>query len=434
MRMIKPLMTAAALALPVAAQASPPMPRETIAAIGAALSECTGGWYASGSWTLVKPADLLPRTELLARPSIELADDAGMDLYKIAKGLLFPATGSQEWIPDGTSSSLKCPARPVEAVALMEYLVGEGPDDRRGATNAFDWLGLAYQTGVAGQVDPVQARRYLLRGRMHSAILVNDRWSDGIDHDPLGNIERAGMRPYLEALAATEHGGAARMILAEEALPTDPARARVLLRTLYTPALNRLLELEDAGRVPTVADAEDIAFWAEAWRTQLGFKTWGRRMLKGALLANGGVVPTAPVRPRIDELRRYLDTDIVADASATRVPMPVRALVDPRGQAIYIEACRASTLNGSRSASEDGARLDAGRLYNHTVLPKLPVATIDGRPVYGWVILPAVQFQRPQPDKLEFAFSDLPAESCVYSDILDSQITPAPPPSPRPAR
>jgi hypothetical protein len=434
MRLIKPLMTAAALALPAAGQASPPLPPETIAAIDAALSECTGGWQTIGVWKVTSAADLRPRLALLSRPSTDLTDEAGMDLYKIANGLLFPAVGARDWILDGRSPTFKCPARPAEGVAVMEYLVGERPSDRRGATNAFDWLGAAYEMGVAGPADPERARRYFLRSRIHSVGVKHDRWSDGIDQDLLGNIDRAGMRPYLEAAAAAEHGGAARMILAEEVLAADPARARELLRTLYTPALNRLIALEEAGQVPTVANAEDIAFWAEAWRTQLGYQTWARRMLKGALLANSGLVPVAPERPSIEALRRYLDSERVADAPATRVPIPVRALVDPSGRAIYAEACRANQTPHSGSAAELGVRLDATRLYNHTALPKLPVATIDGRPVYTWVILPAVHFQRPQPDKLEIAFVDLPAERCAYSDMMDTPVsTPAPPPSPRPA-
>lgn len=431
MRLIKTLMTAAALVLPATVQASPPLPPATIAAIDESLSACTGGWQTIGEWKLIGPAELRADLKLLSRPSTDLTDDAGSNLYQIAKGLLFPAVGPREWVLDGSSSSLKCPARPVEAVALMEYLVGERPDEWRGATNALAWLGIAHETGVAGPVDAAKARRYFLRARIHSAGFEKGHWSDGIDQDVLGNVERAGMRPYLEALAATTRGGGARIILAEEALASDPARARELLRTPDAPALNRLIELEEAGQVPTLADAEDIAFWAEAWRTQLGYQKWARRLMKGVLLANGGLVPVASGRPTIDALRPYLDTARVSDANATRVPIPIRALVGPQGRAIYAEACRATPMNGTRTMSEDGVRLDAMRVYNHTALPKLPIARIDGRPAYGWVILPAVHFQRPQPDKLEIAFVDMPAESCAYSDMLVGQLTPAPQPSPR---
>ena len=111
----------------------------------------------------------------------------------------------------------------------------------------------------------------------------------------------------------------------------------------------------------------------------------------------------------------------------------MRVLVDPTGRAIYVEACRAEPSAQSRSLSEDGVRLDAMRLYNHTALPRLPVATIEGSPGYTWVILPAVHFKRPQAGELELGFVDLPAESCAVSDILDAVLTPAPPPSPRPA-
>ena len=411
--------------LSASAQASPPLAPETIDTIRATLAECTGGWYdtTSEDWRLIGAQDLAPRIDLLARPSTEFDDAMGEDLYAIAKGLLLPAVDPPEWIKDKTAS-LKCPARPAEAVALMTYLGGEEPDEWRGYVNAFDWLGLVHERGIVGPPDPELARRYYLRSRMHSALLPNDLWSDGIDDDLIANIERAGMRPYLEALAQSERGGGARMILAEEVLASDPAKARQLLRTPYILALNRLLELEEAGRVPTVADEEDIAFWAEAWASLLGYRKWAARMLKGVRLVNGGVVPTSPDRPSADALLPYLNAERVTDAPAMRRPLPVRALVDPQGRAIYVETCRESPIPPGASVANVGVRLDAARLYDLKSLPKLTPPEIDGRPVHGWVILPAVHFQRPEEGKLRIAFANLPPESCAYSDMLDMRAIP----------
>jgi hypothetical protein len=143
--MFKKLVIAGVLAMPAPSYASPPMPHESIQAITAALPECTGGWIETDWRGRVFPMDLAPRLSLLSSPSNALDQDAGQDLYQIAKGLLAPATGVHDRMMDG-DASLKCPAHAKEAVALMEYLVDEKPDAWRGATNAFEWLGLAYES------------------------------------------------------------------------------------------------------------------------------------------------------------------------------------------------------------------------------------------------------------------------------------------------
>lgn len=63
-------------------------------------------------------------------------------------------------------------------------------------------------------------------------------------------------------------------------------------------------------------------------------------------------------------------------------------------------------------------------MKNVAELPKLPVVKLDGRPAYGWVILPAVHFTRNGKGKLEIKFANLPSERCVYSGIANA------PPSP----
>jgi len=416
----KSLLAACLLMTAAPAQASPALPPETISAIGAALSECTGGWYeAGGGRRLIGPAELAPRVALLASPSPRLDHDAGEDLYEIATALLLPAVTPPAWFTD-RGASLKCPARPAEALALMRYLAGDEAEDLRGYNNILDWLGLAYESGVAAPADLDEARRYYLRSRIHSGHGPAAAWSDGIDEDVITNIERAGLRSYLEALAASgvRSSSGARMILAEEALATDPARARALLRSNSNLALNRLLELEEQGRVPTLSDPEDIAFWAEAWSTMLGFPKWAARLMKGVRLANGGTIPTASTRPAIDDLRPHLDTATVADASATIRPLPMRALVDPRGRTIYIEACREGEAPPTRTnGGERAVRMEAVRLFNIAGMPRLAPPTIDGRPAYGWVILPAVHFQRSADGQLEIGLVNLAAESCIHSDM-----------------
>lgn len=324
------------------------------------------------------------------------------------------------------SSSLKCPARPAEAVALMQYLVGEEPDDWRGAINALSWLGLAAEQGIGMPQDTILARRYYLRARMHSAIVPNDRWADGVDDDLIANIERAGFRRYLDELADNEsfnrNGGAARMILADEVLASDPAQARSWLRTYYVPALNRLLELEANGQIPTEHDHADIAFWSTAWRTMMGYKKWAERMVKGAELANGGDIPTSSARPTIRQLSASINRSHIDDLTdATRDPILVRALTDPDGKVIYVEVCQTNPdLPPGARVGSINVRLDAIRLYDLDQLPRLPVTRRNGVPSYAWTILPAVHFQRRDETDVAVQFADLPAETCAYSGMLDA--------------
>lgn len=401
--------------LPSPGFAASPLPPETVATIRTTLAACTGGWYVSGELPsrLIGPADLSPRIDLLSGTSSALDTSAGQDLYRIARGLLAPAIGSPSWMLD-PSTSLTCPSKPREAVALLEYLVGTGPDDLKGPANALDWLGLAYQTGVAGPADLIKARRFYLRARLHSPFSRNERWSDGRDKDLIAQIDRDGMRPYLLALARRQHaGGAARMILAEEALSTDPARARQLLLSLHEPSLNRLLELERQGRVPFVANAADIAVWAEAWRTLIGFKSYAARLVQAVRTLNGGSIPVAAERPGISRLSSRLDLKADPLTDGTVRPIPVRALVNAEGRAVYVEGCRATPPSVDPSGSVLGVLLDAARVYD---LSKMPLLRESGpRPSWTWVHLPSVHFKQNGSGQVKIELVDPPAETCLYS-------------------
>ena len=425
MKLLLSLTLAAAATVPVNAGASPPMPDESVAVLRSALPACSGGWgeFAKTGIDRISPASLAPRLDLLARPSNELDQRAGEDLYQIAKGFLTPATGIPEWALDG-GPYLKCPAHPREAVALMEYLAGAAPADRRGYSNVFEWLGLAYETGAGGVTDAERARRYYLRQRMHSNMARNNRWSDGKDDDVLANVARAGMRPYLEALAQMPRGGgAARMLLAEAALPTDPAAARRLLRYPDSFAVRRLVELEEQGRIPVVADAEDIDFWAEAVRTMGDYRGLTSRLLKGVRLANGGDIPTSPARPPIGLLRPSLDMEQAADARAESTPVAIRALVSPEGRAVHIEPCHALPTDYI-PVNDFNAQRTAAWLYNAgniARLPKLPIVKAHGRAVYGWVLLPAVRFADSAGGKVEVRFENAAADRCLRSGFAEAR-------------
>ena len=416
---------AIAVVMPTNAYASPPMPGESVAVLRSALPTCSGGWQEFGKNGIerISPVALLPRLDLLARPSIELDQGAGEDLYQIAKGFLTPATGVPEWAMDG-GPSLKCLPHPKEAVVLMEYLAGEAPTDRRGYSNVFEWLGLAYETGAGGVADVERARRYHLRMRIHSNWNRGNRWSDGIDDDVLANVARAGMRPYLEAAAQMpQGGGAARMLLADAILPTDPAKARRLLRYFDGSAVSRLIELEEQKRIPVVADAEDIDFWAEAVRTMGDYRGMALRLLKGVRLANRGAIPTSPARPSIGLLRPHLDMEQAVDARAEPTPVAMRALVSPEGRVVHIEPCHALPTEYI-PMNDFNAQRKAARLYNAgniAKLPKLPIVKAGGRAVYGWVLLPAVRFAEAADGKVEVRFGTAAADRCLRSGFAEAR-------------
>lgn len=436
MKLLLSLTLTVAATAPINAGASPPMPDESVALLRSALPACSGGWGKFGKtaieWT--SPATLAPRLDLLERPSIELDQRAGEDLYQIAKGFLAPATGVPEWATDG-GPSLKCPAHPKEAVALMEYLAGTNPADRRGYSNVFDWLGLAYETGAGGVKDAERARHHYLRMHIHSHMTRNELWSDGIDDDVLANVGRAGMRPYLEALAKTPRdGGKARMLLAEAILPTDPVEARRLLRYPDSFAVSRLIELEEQGRIAFVADAEDIDFWAEAVRTMGDYRGLTSRLLKGVGRANGGDIPTSPVRPPIGLFRPHLDMEKAADARAEAVPVAMRALVSPEGRVVHIEPCHARPTEYI-PMNEFNAQRTAAWLFNAgniAKLPKLPIVKARGRAVYGWVLLPAVRFADSAAGPVEVRFENAAADRCLHSGFAEAKPDiPVMPPVPR---
>jgi len=414
--------------IPSTAFASAPLSPVAIDTLSRTLPQCTGGWWSLGSPSeqITGPTQLAPRLALLAKPSSQLSDKEASDLYSIAKAFLSPAIEPPSWIAD-KGSFLTCPPKAKEAIAVLEYLAGTGPGEWRGAINAFDWLGLAYENGVGVDKDVAKARRFYLVSRLHWTIETNNRWSDGIDTNLLANVQRAGLRPFLEQLAASSRGAAgARLILAEEALPTDPAEARRLLSYNNHMTLKRLIELEDEGRIAMAKDGSDVPLWSEASRTQFQYRKWSARLVKAASLANGGSVPTSAQRPSKAKLLPEIDRDKVAHAFGTEAPIPMRALVNPQGRAVYVEGCRATPLTWGASGPPlndifDPANvlLHAARLYDVQRLPLLPTALLSGQPAYGWVQLPAVHFQRKSQNKrLKIALIGLPPDRCVYSAIM----------------
>lgn len=414
----------------VKAEASPPMTAENISVIADTLQACQGGQSITNKFgtKTIHPADLISRVELLAKPSLLLNDEQSEDLYEIGKSLLPPTVDRPSWFNDKTSSFFQCSSRPKEAVALFKYLAGEAPDEWRGFTTVFGWLGIAYAAGVGVERDENKSRKYYLLYRMHAPFPPANSWSDVIDTNLVSNINRAGLRPYLELMAkGGRTSGNARVILADEAILTDPLKARSLLLYPDFFSLNRLVQLEKQGLLPTTTDGSDIGVWAEAWRTMPRNRSWAERIVKSAIYANGGSVPTSSERPAIVKLRPYLSIDSVAiaDAYATQQPIPIRALVNTQGRAIYVEPCQQKPLGGNTSRPILIDVLYAAQLYDVTNLPLMPISQISGRPAFGWVILPAVRFQRDKKEEVKTSFVQLPAEQCAFSAVAPLTLSPS---------
>jgi hypothetical protein len=405
------------------AEASPPMAVETISSIKKTVQACTGGQYTYGTTSRKKnpvdAADIIPSVDLLAKSALLLSEEQSEDIYEIGKALLAPAINRPSWFPDRTSSFLKCPTKPKEGVEIFKYLAGEAPNELRASSTVFDWLGLAYAAGVGTERDEKTSRKYHLLSRTHFPFAPSDSWSDGIDTNLVSNINRAGLRPYLEALAKGGQGaGSARIILADEALPKDAPRARNLLLYPDYLTLNRLVQLEEQGVLQIAKDGSDIDVWAEAWRNRSVYGTLSKRLLESVILANGGAIATSSKRATIGRLRPYLDMERIANADsvvyASQQPISVRALVNRQGRAIYIEPCQQKPGSSRYVAIEV---IYAARLYNVTTLPLMPISFISGRPAFGWVLLPAVHFQRDKKDKLKIEFAELPAEQCAFTAV-----------------
>lgn len=427
-----------AAALASSAQASPPLSAETISAIGQALNACQGQIYrVQGHENIViGPAELADRLSLLARPSEQLSFDEGRELYELSKGLLAPAIGKADWRMLDGKVSLTCPGSPKAGLALMEFLAGHMPDELRGPGNAIEWLALAYSRGAGGSPDPTRARQAHLRWQLHGGGWAPAaKWQDGIDQDFIAAAQRAGLREYVDALAQDPRNGAiVRMELAERVMASDPAKAARLLRSFDGRALNRLIQGEEKGTLPFLSDAQDVEFWAEASRSMASFERWDARLRKGVEQLNGGTIPTAAKGMTARQWQRYLDIDAVRDASGMLAPIATRALVNPQGKVLVVEACLPPGPETLLTAQQRLAALDAARAAGISKMEQMAALvppTIAGKPAFGWVRLPGVKFTRDKAEKLTVELVDLPPSQCQRPAITAPPPMISAPPPPR---
>lgn len=413
-----------------------PITPALIERVKAALAQCKYGFMrqVDGEPTVIAPSLLTPTLEAMGRKSApELSRAEVWELYEIAQRLMQPALPSTKGIPDALSRQV-CPAQPEDAAAIFEYLIAHEPDKYRGPSNILIWLARAYESGTVGSPDREKARSYHLRWEIHSKRGSVEDWSDGIDDTLIGNIDRAGLRPYLESLAEADHSsgvGTARMILAAEAIDTAPERARWLLMYDYGPALNLLLQYENEGRLTIPATREDIAFWAGV-RKGFGDQKKRERMLKAAALFNGGPVPTQATEPDPKDLARYVSLDGLYRPRAFEEPVPIRVLVDTEGRAIHGEPCRATSEKRHVMAGEMNRLVDAVQAYKVSTLPQFPVYRRGGRSLYSWVVLPAIAFEEVSEAVLAPSLTSIRVEQCKFADIPGETLVFIRPPSPPP--
>lgn len=409
-----------------------PITPALIERVKSALPQCKYGLIRriDGQYVEVPPDILAPSVEAMGRKSApELSKEEVSELYEVATRLMKPALSRTEGIPDALGDA-SCPPLPEDGTAIFEYLIAHGPNQHRGPSNTFVWLARAYESGAVGPPNPKKARSYHLRWAIHYRLASVEDWSDGIDDDLIANIERAGLRPYLEALARADHSigvGSARMILAKEAIDMAPERARELLMYSYRPGLKLLLQYEEEGKLTPLATREEIAFWA-GLRKSLRDYQLRERMLKGAEIFNDGPIPTQTIEPNPNTLSPYTNLEGLYRPRAIEEPVPIRVLVDTEGRAIHGETCQATPEK--RVVMQGGIRqlTHAVRAYNVSTLPPFPVYRRGGRAVYSWVALPAITFEENEEGVLAPRLKSSPVEQCQFADIPDeTQIVVAPP-------
>ena len=364
-----------------------------------------------------------------------MSDDDAFVFYTLAQSLVFDA------LPDAVRPGARdsrapfdCPADAELAVDTLRYLAGTGPDDLRGFINTFEWLHAATMVGAGTPQDPDAAYILELRHRMHSGGVIGERLRDLDNAALIDAIEEAGLRDYLETLATLKHGGRARIILAEERIETDPLGARASLRKLGKGTLSTVLDWEEEGKVPTPHTPEEIAVWSTAWASRKGSTRYAKRILQSVHALTDEPLRTSGQRPDIATIRDALISKPIKRLSPWRQPIPMRALVGPTGKALFIEPCSLSDPDNAYRGWSNNIHRRALALYEMDKLPEFPrVLAADGKPTYGWVRLPAIQFERVASQSVKASLVELPDEVCEVSNagVLMPPVmaAPAPPPN-----
>ena len=387
MRPIAAFLFALACAASVeAAPARTPLGEAEAQAARSAASACTGDVYSSEKGLRSAPDYLaaLPEAGDAATGWNERRAD---EVYALATSLLKPAIPAPERALDA-GATFKCPAAPAVGVRLLHFLAGPSPSTLIGPTNTTYWLGMAYRRGVGAAADPTKARQFFLQTRMLGhAQLTGADWGASPTDDLIGLLRRPQNRALLEDAGRAKWKGEAQYLLAELHLPSDPMRARALFEEAvaarHRKSALRLATLEadgTFGEARLIRAVELLAPFARSGNAEYA-----------ALLATArrhNRLPELPVSPRQVTMAQLGGKSLLARAKkaeldSLRGRVPARGLLAPDGRILLVELS-----DPQLGAYSIGSATLAVFKPDH--LPRLQPETIEGRPLFAWINLPAI--------------------------------------------
>ena len=379
-----------------------------------AAAMCEGKWQASSEdgFVLRTAAEHLPQRPWLLGARTALEYDQSRAIYDFAKALLAPAfDATPEGIIDG-NPFIDCSPDAEVGVAVLRWLTGSSREDLRGPSNGYSWLAAAEAQGVGTEPAPESARRNWLRWKISIGLTGPELWADGIDDAVYGNIERAGLLTFLHDDALTENGDAARRILAQHHVASDPELARSYLSDLHHLSAGMRLDFEEAGLLAQRVDAEELTYWTELSAKQPSNDRWRAKAQAIAATQGGGTIPVSRVTLAYDDLFAGTAPRFASRGGVDQTPTALRVLVDRAGKAVMFDVCDWATSPGYATWKAPGFR-EAWKIYTTAELASLP-RPADASP-YHWVALPVIELSTARPAEIRVV--EEPVADCSANPV-----------------
>ena len=349
----------------------------------------------------------------------------------LASALLYPA------FPDAKANQViaamgdmmrprySCAPHPQEALTILNWLADDIYDTHFVRGQAHAWLGFAAREGIGQSANPLLARQHFLKARLfnkesaYSAYTAPAYWSDGVDNDVYANMERQNLRLYLEATASTPTGFMAREIAARHWVKSDIEQARYILQNRNEADALTLLKMEKEGLIPPRYTDAELAYWLDVAQRPDAEYAVREKALEVAAHLNGGHVPINNRPLRVEQAFPRLDTTQFDGIQLPAHPMPLRALITPYGWPALVVTCQ---------WDEPASLEERGNIRNYTLavkeaLPRMQPVTLNDKPVYGWVILPAPYKPQSRAGSAttSVAFQQTSDQACHSNPLLKQQ-------------
>ncbi len=356
-------------------------------------TNCTGGYYRDGQ--LHTPEQIASALNKINGRRDLISEDEARDIYYVAKGLLLKKIVNPERASD-PKRLLECAPDERGGVWLFKFLIGRSPDELKGPSNSFYWLGQAYRRGIGVRQDNERARELMLQARiMGNRKLTSSDWGNHPNDELLTVIKDSNYLPYLREASQGRRGGEAKLLLAENLITTSPNEAQRLLRDAsingYFPASRFLLESEQSGTLKKQHTHEQAVFWALlAWRS--AHRPEFRHRLVETIVKLNRSGTNIPISNRSLTFEEIGGDSLIGDPNeimldGRRGIVQARALVSPDGKIIYVEL-----VNSSSYQTPMGA--ETRKIYKPNKLTPVQPELYEGRAVYSWMMLPSIKFSR----------------------------------------